>query len=81
MFTILHGSFEPLIYGLVIFIGLALMWWKFTTGKWLSLFIDIFVFWLVFTMHGGSVTGGMAAAFAALLAGIFFPLFMKWRQR
>jgi hypothetical protein len=77
MFGLGHLDIAPLVYGLVVFIGLSIMWWKLTTGRWLSLAIDIGVFYLVFSMHGGSMTGGMAAAVAALLAGIFFPLFMR----
>jgi len=77
MYGLIHGSFEPILYGLIVFVGLSVMWWKLTTGRWLSLGIDVFVFWLVFTMHGGSMTGGMAAAVAALLAGIVFPMFLK----
>jgi hypothetical protein len=77
MYGLLHGSFEPILYGFIVFVGLSLMWWKLTTGRWLSLSIDVFVFWLVFTLHGGSMTGGMSAAVAALLAGIVFPLFLK----
>jgi len=75
--TLLHGSFEPILYGVVVFLGLALMWWKLTTGRYLGLTIDIAVFILVFKMHGGSMTGGMSAAVAALLAGLIFPLFLK----
>lgn len=77
MFTLLHGSFEPLIYGLVIFLGIALIWWKLTSGRVLSAIIDILVFTLVFRLHGGTLSGGMAAAVAALLAGLIFPLFMR----
>lgn len=77
MFGLGHLDIMPLVYGLVVFIGLSVMWWKLTTGRWLSLAIDIGVFYLVFSMHGGSMTGGMAAAVAALLAGLFFPLFMR----
>lgn len=77
MYTLLHGSFEPLIYGVVIFVGIALIWWKLTTGRVLSGLIDIAVFWLVFSLHGGTLAGGMAAAVAALLAGLIFPLFLR----
>lgn len=72
-----HLGLEPLIYGIVIFIGLLVMAWKFTTGRFLSLAIDIAVFWLVFSLHGGTMAGGMAAAVAALLAGLFFPLLLR----
>lgn len=77
MFGLGHMDVTPLAYGLVVFIGISLLWWKLTTGRWLSFFIDIGVFYAVFSMHGGSMTGGMAAAVAALLAGIFFPLFIR----
>lgn len=72
-----HLGLEPLVYGVIIFIGLAVMWVKAVTGMWISLIIDVFVFWLVFSLHGGTMSGGMAAATAALLAGIFFPLFVR----
>ncbi len=72
-----HANIEPLIYGIVVFLGLALMWWKLTTGRYLALTVDIVVFILVFKMHGGSMAGGMAAAVAALLAGLIFPLFIR----
>jgi len=72
-----HLGLEPLIYGVIVFLGLTLMWWKLTTGRWLSLAVDAGVFYLVFAMHGGTMAGGMAAAVAALLAGVFFPLFIR----
>jgi len=75
--TLLHGALEPLVYGVVIFAGLAVCWWKLTTGRWLALAVDISVFVLVFKMHGGTMAGGMAAAVAALLAGLIFPLFLR----
>ena len=72
-----HLGLEPLLYGLVIFLGLMVMAWKFSTGRWFSLTVDITVFWLVFSLHGGTMAGGMAAAVAALLAGLFFPLLLR----
>ncbi len=72
-----HLDFGPLVYGAIMFIGLAVMWWKLTSGHWLSLAIDIGVFSLVFSLHGGTMAGGFAAMVAALLAGVFLPLMMK----
>lgn len=72
-----HLGLEPLIYGLVIFLGLSIMAWKFSTRRWFSLIVDVTVFWLVFSLHGGTMAGGMAAAVAALLAGLFFPLLLR----
>lgn len=75
--TLLHGSFEPLVYGLVIFLGLMSMCWKLRTGQWLAFFIEVFVFWLVFSLHGHSMTGGFAATIAALLSGLVIPFMFK----
>lgn len=75
--TLLHGSFEPLIYGLVIFLGLLSMCWKLRSGQWLAFFIEVFVFWLVFSLHGHSMTGGFAATIAALLSGLVIPFMFK----
>ncbi len=80
MFALFHAGMEPVFYGLLVFLGLMLMYWKLITFRWFSLTIDIFVFWLVFSLHGGTLAGGMAAAVAALLAGIFFPLFFRSRS-
>lgn len=73
---LVHIDFAPLIYGVIMFLGVAVMWWKLTRGLWLSLVIDIGVFVLVFKLHGGTMAGGFAAMVAALLAGMFLPLMM-----
>ena len=70
MITLLHGSLEPLLYGALIFLGLSSMYWKLRTGRYLGFAVEASVFWLVFTLHGGTVTGGLAATVAALLSGI-----------
>ena len=70
MITLLHGSLEPLLYGALIFLGLSSMYWKLSTGRYLGFAVEAGVFWLVFSLHGGTVTGGLAATVAALLSGI-----------
>ena len=77
--TLLHGSLEPLIYGLVIFLGIISMFYKLINGKVLSFFIEIGIFWVIFKMHGGTMTGGFAATLAALLCGWIIPLMIKAR--
>ena len=72
-----HIDFAPLLYGVIMFLGIAVMWWKLTHGRWLSLTIDIVVFALVFKLHGGTMAGGFAAMIAALLAGLFLPLMVR----
>ena len=56
-----HIDFAPLMYGLVMFLGLMVMWWKLTHGRWLGLMIDIGVFALVFKLHGGTMQGDLIA--------------------
>ncbi|MDP2792916.1 MAG: hypothetical protein Q8O25_02355 [Sulfurisoma sp.] len=72
-----HFDFGPLIYGVIMFLGILVMWWKLTRGHWLSLVIDIAVFALVFKLHGGTMAGGFAAMVAALLAGMLLPLMLR----
>lgn len=79
MFGLAHLDIMPLIYGFVIFIGLWSMWSKLTHGKYLALGIEVSVFWLVFSLHGGSMTGGFSAAVAALLAGFILPRTLRRR--
>lgn len=72
-----HLDLGPVLYGLLMFAGLLIMFWKFNTGRWLSLAIDAGVFWLVFSLHGGSMAGGFAAMICALLAGLFIPFMLR----
>lgn len=72
-----HLDVMPLIYGLVIFLGLWSMWSKLVKGCFVALAIEAGVFWLVFSLHGGTMAGGFAAAIAALLAGGIFPRMIR----
>lgn len=73
MFGLGHFDVGPLIYGIVIFIGLYSMWWKLTHGHWLAFLVELVVFILVFKLHGGTMAGGFAATVAALIAGVVIP--------
>lgn len=73
MFGLGHIDVGPLIYGVVIFIGLYSMWWKLTHGRLLAFLVELIVFVLVFKLHGGTMAGGFAATVAALLAGMIIP--------
>jgi hypothetical protein len=76
-----HMDMGPLIYGVVIFIGLWSVWWKLTHNRFITAVVEIAVFILVFKLHGGTMAGGFAATVAALIAGIVLPLSMPkgWR--
>lgn len=72
-----HLDLGPMFYGLIMFVGLFVVWWKITQSMWLSVTIDIAVFIIVFKLHGGSMAGGFAAMIAALLAGLVFPMILR----
>jgi hypothetical protein len=77
MFGLAHIDAMPMVYGVVIFMGLWSMWVKLVNGAFIALTIEVAIFWLVFSLHGGSMAGGFAAAIAALLAGTIFPRMLK----
>jgi hypothetical protein len=72
-----HVDFSAVVYGLLMFAGLAVLFYKLVNFSWLSLSIDIAVFWLVFKLHGGTMQGGFAAMICALCAGIVFPWMLR----
>ncbi len=75
--NITHLDVAPVIYGVAVFLGLYITVWKISKGRWLSTACDIAVFYIVFSMHNHSTTGGLVAAIAAALAGLFFPRLIK----
>ena len=78
MFGLAHADLGPLFYGVVIFIGLVSMWHKLINYRFFLFAAEAFVFWLVFALHGGTMTGGMSATIASLLTGIYLNL---WRRK
>lgn len=68
-----HVDLMPLFYGLIMFVGLWSMWHKLVHLRWLALTIEAGVFALVFTLHGGTMSGGFAAMVCALIAGFVLP--------
>jgi hypothetical protein len=72
-----HIDFMPLVYGVLMFLGLALTWHKLCNGKLVSVGLDMFVFWLVFSLHGGSMAGGFSAMIAAALSSLVFPIIFR----
>lgn len=75
MFGLGHVDLMPLLYGIIMFIGIWSMWHKLSNGYLASFAGEVVVFTLVFMLHGGSMGGGFAAMIAALIAGmtIFRP--------
>lgn len=76
-----HIDIMPIVYGLLIFVGIAITFHKLLSGQFVALVIDVFIFWLVFNLHGHSMTGGFAAVIAAMAAGIIFPMMIRRAYR
>ena len=72
-----HIDWGPAFYGVIIFLGIWSMLIKLKAGMWLAFFSEVFVFWLVFTLHGGTMAGGFAATIASLIAGVVLPLMFR----
>lgn len=70
MFGLGHIDLAPLFYGIVMFLGIWSMWHKLTKGRFFGFATEAGVFWLVFSLHGGTMAGGFAAMIAALIAGL-----------
>lgn len=77
MFGIAHIDVMPLLYGVVMFIGIWSMWRKLVSARFIALIIEVAVFFLVFKLHGGTMSGGFAAMTAALIAGFVLPRSLK----
>jgi len=68
-----HLDLQPLFYGIVIILGIAVVILDIVRGKLLAATLGVGIFTLVFWMHGGTLTGGMSAAVAALIGSMFLP--------
>ena len=75
-----HIDAAPLFYGLILAIGIFSMMRKFLVLDIIGLIVEVGVFWIVFSMHKGTMTGGMSAAICALIVGLFFKRFVRWTK-
>jgi hypothetical protein len=75
-----HIDAAPLFYGLLLAIGIFSMLRKLLMLDIATLAVEVFVFYVVFSMHKGTLTGGMSAAICALIVGLFFKRFVRWSK-
>jgi hypothetical protein len=68
-----HIDMMPLLYGIIMFLGIWSMYHKFTTGQIFGFLVESGIFSFVFWLHGGTMTGGFSAMVCALLAGQILP--------
>lgn len=72
-----HIGLEPLVWGVIIIGGILILMIKVAMNAWSAVFWDVAIFIAVFSMHGGTMKGGMAAAVAALIGGLVIPPMLK----
>ena len=75
-----HMDITPLFYGIVMFLGIWSMWHKLTRGQLFGFALEVGIFGLVFSLHGGTMAGGFAAMVCALLAGSIFPTLARRKK-
>lgn len=75
-----HIDAAPLFYGVLLAVGIFSMLRKMLTFDFFTLAVEVVVFYVVFSMHKGTLTGGMSAAICALIVGLFFKMFIKWSK-
>jgi len=75
-----HMDAAPLFYGLLLAIGILSMLHKLLKLDWLTLGVEVTVFYIVFSMHKGTLTGGLSAAICALIVGFVFKRFVRWHK-
>lgn len=77
MFGLGHLDIMPLLAGVIYALGAWSMWSKWRNGRYISTLVELAVFFVLFRMHGDSMTGGVGATVAALIVGSFFPGYKK----
>lgn len=64
-----HVDAMPFIMGVVYFLGLWSLYHKLSHGRIFAFAFELTVFFVLFSMHKGTMAGGAGATIAALLAG------------
>lgn len=75
-----HIDAAPLFYGVLLAVGIFSMLRKLLKFDLVALAVEVFVFYVVFSMHKGTLTGGMSAAICALIVGLAFKLVVRWSR-
>lgn len=75
-----HVDAAPLFYGVLLAIGIFSMIRKLIRFDLMTLAVEVVVFYIVFSMHKGTLTGGLSAAICALIVGLMFKLVVRWSR-
>jgi len=72
-----HVSLEPLFYGVLLAAGVFSILSKLLRGQFFVLAVEVITFFVVFSMHKGTLTGGLSAAICALIVGLLIKPFLR----
>lgn len=68
-----HIDLNPLFYGLILVLWASVALMHIMQRKFIATVIDLGGFWFVFWLHGGTLTGGMAATVFGLVFSLLAP--------
>lgn len=80
-FTLLHGSFEPLVFGVVMAITFLMQVWRWKRGQYLHIAVICLAYYLALVTHAsrsGSVLMGISVMI--LILEFTLPLFFRRKQ-
>jgi hypothetical protein len=72
-----HIDMAPVFYGVILAVGIFSMLRKLLRFELITFSVELSVFYIVFRMHSGTLTGGLSAAICALIVGLTFKAFVR----
>lgn len=72
-----HIDLGPVFYGVILAIWMLIVVLHLLNGNILAVIIDIVAFTIVIKIHGGTLTGGMAATVCGLIVSLVIPIMLK----
>jgi hypothetical protein len=72
-----HVDMTPVFYGLILALWALVILRNIIKLRVLNVALDIGVFYVVFSMHQGTMTGGMAATICGLVVSLFGTFMLR----
>lgn len=72
-----HIDMAPVFYGVILAVGVFSMLNKLLRFDVLGFAVEAGTFFVVFSMHKGTLTGGMSAAICALIVGVLYKRVLR----
>lgn len=68
-----HLDMTPIFYGMILAVWFMIIVYHVFSAKLMAVVIDIAVFFIVISLHGGTMTGGMAATVCGVIVSLLAP--------